>query len=289
MHRYFYPKLGELLNEEVLVGRTPACREQLRPLALSMLAELIHHVRAQLTYPQFVTIIHTFARCVHIPLLHVQGLGRSPSPFPTLQALQAAAGGNHAAPQPLDALGLGFVKKAPGCRNALTAGFRELIRKQPQWGAAGDGCSVMIQNYRLQTNMFESWICRNIHDGELPVTVQCTSVRLMLNLVEVIMQRRANAAPATLEAHRGLLTSILATLSDKLAAVARHTPGLLAEGARIVFLERFCALSNEAIIKTTSPTSLPPLLPHTPGLLAEGAPLTLIISLDFITVIESPS
>ncbi len=104
-------------------------------------------------------------------------------------------------------------------------------------------------------------MCRNIHDGELPVTVQCTSVRLMLNLVEVIMQRRANAAPAMLEAHRGLLTSILATLSDKLAAVARHTPDLLAEGARLVFFGRFCALSNALSNWRHCPTSSPPSCP----------------------------
>ena len=72
---------------------------------------------------------------------------------------------------------------------------------------------------------------RNIHDGELPVTVQCTSVRLMLNLVEVVMQRRTGALAPQLEAHRSLLASILATLSDTLAALARHTPALLAEGA----------------------------------------------------------
>ena len=45
------------------MGRSAACREALRPLALSMLAELIHHVRTQLKYPQLVTIIHTFSRC----------------------------------------------------------------------------------------------------------------------------------------------------------------------------------------------------------------------------------
>jgi transformation/transcription domain-associated protein len=61
--RYFYPKLDQLLVEETLVGCSAACREALRPLALSMLAELIHHVRTQLKYPQLVTIIHTFSRC----------------------------------------------------------------------------------------------------------------------------------------------------------------------------------------------------------------------------------
>jgi hypothetical protein len=66
----------------------------------------------------------------------------------------------------------------------------------------------------------------------VPINVQSTCVRLMLNLVEVVMQRRASATQPDLEAYRGLVASILATLSDKLAAVARNTPPLMAEGAR---------------------------------------------------------
>ena len=73
--------------------------------------------------------------------------------------------------------------------------------------------------------------CRNLHDQEVPINVQSTCVRLMLNLVEVVMQRRQNATLPDLEAYRGLVASILATLSDKLAAVARNTPALMAEGA----------------------------------------------------------
>lgn len=79
-----------------------------------------------------------------------------------------------------------------------------------------------------------SWCrrCRNLHDGELPLAVQSTCVRLMLNLVEVIMQWRKNTTAGSLEAFRQLVAAILTTLSDKLASVARHTPALLAEGAR---------------------------------------------------------
>jgi hypothetical protein len=75
--------------------------------------------------------------------------------------------------------------------------------------------------------------CRNLHDQDVPINVQSTCVRLMLNLVEVVMQRRQNATLPDLEAYRGLVASILATLSDKLAAVARNTPALMAEGARL--------------------------------------------------------
>lgn len=74
---------------------------------------------------------------------------------------------------------------------------------------------------------------RNLHDQEVPINVQSTCVRLMLNLVEVVMQRRQNATLPDLEAYRGLVASILATLSDKLAAVARNTPALMAEGAQL--------------------------------------------------------
>jgi transformation/transcription domain-associated protein len=83
MCRYFYPKLDQLLVEETLVGRSAACREALRPLALSMLAELIHHVRTQLKYGQLVTIIHTFSRCVGPPgletCIHTPQYSRSSS------------------------------------------------------------------------------------------------------------------------------------------------------------------------------------------------------------------
>ena len=60
------------------MGRSAACREALRPLALSMLAELIHHVRTQLKYPQLVTIINTFSRCAQpSPVIYVDERTRS--------------------------------------------------------------------------------------------------------------------------------------------------------------------------------------------------------------------
>lgn len=63
MHRrYFLPKLGELLREEVLSGLSACSAAEVRPQGLSMLAELVHHVRLSLTYPQIVDIIHKFSR-----------------------------------------------------------------------------------------------------------------------------------------------------------------------------------------------------------------------------------
>ena len=45
---YFY----STLSCRVLVGTGRACYETLRPLAYSLLAELIHHVRLDLSLPQ---------------------------------------------------------------------------------------------------------------------------------------------------------------------------------------------------------------------------------------------
>ena len=69
-HRvHFFPYLDELLGEGRLIGRTKSCYDALRPLAFSLLAELIHHMRMQLTLPQLSHIIHTFSRNVHDPTL----------------------------------------------------------------------------------------------------------------------------------------------------------------------------------------------------------------------------
>jgi len=50
----------------VLVGSSWATREALRPLAYSMLAELVHHLRTELTLAQIKTIIHIFSRSAGI-------------------------------------------------------------------------------------------------------------------------------------------------------------------------------------------------------------------------------
>jgi len=60
--RLFYPRLDELLDDSVLVGSSWATREALRPLAYSMLAELVHHLRTELTLAQIKTVIHIFSR-----------------------------------------------------------------------------------------------------------------------------------------------------------------------------------------------------------------------------------
>ena len=70
--------------------------------------------------------------------------------------------------------------------------------------------------------------CRYIHDSSLPTGVQVTSVRLLLNLVEVIFNRRAD--PQTAEAYRALLARSLDACVSRLAAVEHSLPRLLCTG-----------------------------------------------------------
>ena len=58
----FYSKLDILLKEDVLIGKSRACQETLRPPAASTLAELIVHVRADLTLQQIQRIVYMFSR-----------------------------------------------------------------------------------------------------------------------------------------------------------------------------------------------------------------------------------
>ena len=80
---------------------------------------------------------------------------------------------------------------------------------------------------RYQRNLlFEpGTACRNIHDDSLAVTVQCTSVRLLLNLVEIIYARRADTR--TVEQYRGLLAKALDTFVSKVSVLRRSLPRLL--------------------------------------------------------------
>lgn len=61
---FYHQKVNELLREEILHGMSPSNCAELRPLGLSMLAELIHHVRMKLSFTQLVEITHKFAGCV---------------------------------------------------------------------------------------------------------------------------------------------------------------------------------------------------------------------------------
>ena len=60
--RIYYPKLAILMNEDSMVGRSTACRLELRSLAINIVAEAVHHVRAEATYLELKSMVHTFAR-----------------------------------------------------------------------------------------------------------------------------------------------------------------------------------------------------------------------------------
>ncbi|GAA5986698.1 hypothetical protein JCM10908_003861 [Rhodotorula pacifica] len=65
----FLSQIDTLLDEHVLTGNSVTGHENLRPLAFSMLADLIHHCRAELTLPQLSRVVHTYCANVHDPTL----------------------------------------------------------------------------------------------------------------------------------------------------------------------------------------------------------------------------
>ena len=66
----FLPHIGKLLEEETLVGSGVTSFDTVRTIAYSTLAELIHHVRADLTVEQLSTCIHVYTRNLHDNTLH---------------------------------------------------------------------------------------------------------------------------------------------------------------------------------------------------------------------------
>lgn len=63
--RGLFPLIDTLLDEKVLVGTGRACFETLRPLAYSLLAEIVHHVRGDLSLSQLSRIIYLFSSNMH--------------------------------------------------------------------------------------------------------------------------------------------------------------------------------------------------------------------------------
>ena len=58
----FFEHLDLMMDDDVLVGSGRMCIESLRPLAYSFLAELVHHMKAELTLPQIRRAVHIFSR-----------------------------------------------------------------------------------------------------------------------------------------------------------------------------------------------------------------------------------
>ncbi|ORE10738.1 hypothetical protein BCV72DRAFT_199208 [Rhizopus microsporus var. microsporus] len=65
----FVPKIDLLLNESVLIGTGVTAHDTLRPLAYSMLADLVHHIRAELSPVQISRTIYIYSRNLHDPTL----------------------------------------------------------------------------------------------------------------------------------------------------------------------------------------------------------------------------
>lgn len=63
--RIFLKKIDELLDERVLIGDGLTVYETMRPLAYSMLADLIHHVREQLDSDQIRRTVDVYTRNLH--------------------------------------------------------------------------------------------------------------------------------------------------------------------------------------------------------------------------------
>lgn len=63
----FVSQIDIMLDERVLVGTGITSQEALRPLAYSMLADLVHHVRNELTIPQLTRVVHIYSCCLHEP------------------------------------------------------------------------------------------------------------------------------------------------------------------------------------------------------------------------------
>jgi len=67
----FVPFLGDLLDENLLLGAGYTSHFVLRPLALSMLADLVHHVRAEIPLTVLQRIIQLYSQALHDPTLPV--------------------------------------------------------------------------------------------------------------------------------------------------------------------------------------------------------------------------
>ncbi|RLN91504.1 hypothetical protein BBJ28_00006450 [Nothophytophthora sp. Chile5] len=69
--RGFYSQLELLMDDDVLVGKGRCSFYQIRPLAYSTLADMIHHVRDMLTLTQVSTIVDFYGKRIHDPTLPI--------------------------------------------------------------------------------------------------------------------------------------------------------------------------------------------------------------------------
>lgn len=69
--RGFYPQLEVLMDDDVLVGKGRSSYYQIRPLAYSTVADMIHHVRDMLTLTQVSKIVDFYGKRIHDPTLPI--------------------------------------------------------------------------------------------------------------------------------------------------------------------------------------------------------------------------
>jgi transformation/transcription domain-associated protein len=65
----FVPHIDTLVDDRVLIGVGITCHEQLRPLAYSMIADLVHHVREDLSITTLAHVVHIYSCNLHDPTL----------------------------------------------------------------------------------------------------------------------------------------------------------------------------------------------------------------------------
>ncbi|ETW06733.1 hypothetical protein H310_02900 [Aphanomyces invadans] len=69
--RGFYAQLETLMDDDILIGKGRCSYYQIRPLAYSTLADMVHHVRDMLTLGQVSKIVSFYGKRIHDPTLPV--------------------------------------------------------------------------------------------------------------------------------------------------------------------------------------------------------------------------
>ncbi|KAG5637374.1 hypothetical protein H0H81_004799 [Sphagnurus paluster] len=69
VRKALYPHLDKLLDEDVLLGKGVSSKEMLRAVVYSAIADLVHHIRNELTAKQLARIVHVYSRLIHNPAL----------------------------------------------------------------------------------------------------------------------------------------------------------------------------------------------------------------------------
>ncbi|GMR59796.1 hypothetical protein PMAYCL1PPCAC_29991 [Pristionchus mayeri] len=65
----FLPYIPRMFSEKLMIGPAFTANDCLRKMMYEQLADLLHHLRAQLTYPVLCHATYVFSRCLHDPLL----------------------------------------------------------------------------------------------------------------------------------------------------------------------------------------------------------------------------